>query len=129
MGAHILAIKDMAGLCKPYAAYELIRALKNEVGIPIHFHTHDTSGGQMAALLKAVEAGADIVDAAMAPLGRAHLSAQSQHAGGNVAVFSPGPRSRHREARGDGSLLGGRAAILLRLRVDSADGDGGCLQA
>jgi pyruvate carboxylase len=68
MGAHILAIKDMAGLCKPYAAYQLIRALKNEVGLPIHFHTHDTSGGQMAALLKAVEAGADIVDAAMAPL-------------------------------------------------------------
>jgi pyruvate carboxylase len=68
MGAHILAIKDMAGLCKPYAAYQLIRALKNEVGLPIHFHTHDTSGGQMATLLKAVEAGADIVDGAMAPL-------------------------------------------------------------
>src|SRR3954468_707151 len=44
MGAHILAIKDMAGLCKPYAAYELVKALRNEIGVPIHFHTHDTSG-------------------------------------------------------------------------------------
>ena len=44
MGAHILAIKDMAGLCKPYAARELVKALKQEIGIPIHFHTHDTSG-------------------------------------------------------------------------------------
>ena len=68
MGAHILAIKDMAGLCKPYAAYKLISALKDEIQLPIHFHTHDTSGGQMASVLKAVEAGVDIVDAAMDPL-------------------------------------------------------------
>lgn len=68
MGAHFLAIKDMAGLCKPYAAYKLIKALRNEIGLPVHFHTHDTSGGQMAALVKAVEAGVDIVDGAMAPL-------------------------------------------------------------
>jgi pyruvate carboxylase len=44
MGAHILAIKDMAGLCKPYAAEKLVKALRDEVGLPIHFHTHDTSG-------------------------------------------------------------------------------------
>ncbi|MET3287953.1 UNVERIFIED_CONTAM: pyruvate carboxylase [Brevibacillus sp. OAP136] len=62
-GAHILAIKDMAGLLKPYAAYELISALKQEIGIPIHLHTHDTSGNGGAMLLKAVEAGVDIVDA------------------------------------------------------------------
>lgn len=61
-GAHILAIKDMAGLLKPYAAYELIRALKEEIGIPIHLHTHDTSGNGGAMLLKAIEAGVDIVD-------------------------------------------------------------------
>jgi len=61
-GAHILAIKDMAGLLKPYAAYELINALKQEIGIPIHLHTHDTSGNGGAMLLKAVEAGVDIVD-------------------------------------------------------------------
>ncbi len=67
MGAHILAIKDMAGLCKPYAAELLVRTLKQEIGIPIHFHTHDTSGVQSAAVLKASEAGVDIADAAAAP--------------------------------------------------------------
>ncbi|MBI2191538.1 MAG: pyruvate carboxylase [Planctomycetes bacterium] len=68
MGAHLLAIKDMAGLCKPYAAFQLVRALKQEIGIPVHFHTHDTAGGQVATLIKAAEAGVDILDAAMAPL-------------------------------------------------------------
>ena len=68
MGAHILAIKDMAGLCKPYAAAKLVRTLKDEVGIPIHFHTHDTAGVQAAAILEAAEAGLDIADAAMAPM-------------------------------------------------------------
>jgi len=68
MGAHILAIKDMAGLCKPYAAALLVRTLKQEVGIPIHFHTHDTAGIQAAAILQAAEVGVDIADAAMAPL-------------------------------------------------------------
>ncbi|GAB7388939.1 pyruvate carboxylase [Bacillaceae bacterium] len=67
-GAHILGIKDMAGLLKPYAAYELIRALKQEIGIPIHLHTHDTSGNGMAMLLKAVEAGVDIVDLAISSM-------------------------------------------------------------
>ena len=67
-GAHILAIKDMAGLLKPYAAYQLVRALKEEIGIPIHLHTHDTSGSQMATLLKAYEAGVDIVDAAISSM-------------------------------------------------------------
>ena len=67
-GAHILAIKDMAGLLKPYAAEQLVGALKSELKIPIHLHTHDTSGGQIATLIKAAEAGVDIVDAAMGPL-------------------------------------------------------------
>lgn len=67
-GGHLLAIKDMSGLCKPVAAGKLIRALKQEVGIPIHFHTHDTAGVQAAAILAAAEAGVDIVDAAIAPL-------------------------------------------------------------
>jgi pyruvate carboxylase len=74
MGAHVLAIKDMAGLCKPYAAEQLVRALKQEVGVPIHFHTHDASGVQAASILKAAEVGVDIVDAAAAPL--SGLSAQ-----------------------------------------------------
>jgi pyruvate carboxylase len=64
-GAHILAVKDMAGLVKPRAATALFTALKQEVGIPIHFHTHDTSGLSAASVLAAVEAGVDIVDAAM----------------------------------------------------------------
>src|SRR5437879_4837498 len=54
-GANLLAIKDMAGLCKPAAAQLLVKALKQEVGIPIHFHTHDSAGGQMASLLAASE--------------------------------------------------------------------------
>ncbi|SFS64971.1 pyruvate carboxylase [Marininema halotolerans] len=68
MGAHILAIKDMAGLLKPYAAEKLVRTLKQEVGLPIHLHTHDTSGNQMATLLKAYEAGVDIVDGAISSM-------------------------------------------------------------
>jgi pyruvate carboxylase len=68
MGAHFLAIKDMAGLCKPYAAHLLVKTLKQEIGIPIHFHTHDTAGIQAASILKAAEADLDIADAAMAPL-------------------------------------------------------------
>ena len=68
MGAHMLAIKDMAGLCKPYAAYALVKALRSEVGVPIHFHTHDTSGISGASVLRAADAGVDIVDAAMASM-------------------------------------------------------------
>jgi pyruvate carboxylase len=64
-GAHVLGIKDMAGLCKPAAARRLIAALKGEVGLPIHFHTHDTSGNSGASVLAAVEAGVDAVDAAI----------------------------------------------------------------
>ncbi|HEU4471298.1 MAG TPA: pyruvate carboxylase [Flavisolibacter sp.] len=61
-GAHILAIKDMSGLLKPLAAYELISELKQTVRIPIHLHTHDTSSLQSATYLKAIEAGVDVVD-------------------------------------------------------------------
>ncbi len=64
-GAHVLGIKDMAGLLKPAAARLLIRELKQEVGLPIHFHTHDTSGAAAASVLAAVEEGVDAFDAAM----------------------------------------------------------------
>lgn len=67
-GIHTLCIKDMSGLLKPYAAGKLIRALKEEVGVPIHLHTHDTSGNQIATLLQAAEAGVDIVDAAISSM-------------------------------------------------------------
>lgn len=65
MGVHILGIKDMAGLLKPYAAKELISALKKEVDIPIHLHTHDTSGNAVSTVLMAAEAGVDIADMAL----------------------------------------------------------------
>lgn len=64
-GVHILGLKDMAGLLKPAAARVLITALKQEVGLPIHLHTHDTSGIAGATVLAAVEAGVDAIDAAM----------------------------------------------------------------
>ncbi|MDJ0821217.1 MAG: pyruvate carboxylase [Paracoccaceae bacterium] len=64
-GCHVLGLKDMAGLLKASAAGPLIRALKEEVGLPIHFHTHDTSGAAIATIVAAAEAGADAVDGAM----------------------------------------------------------------
>jgi len=64
-GAHFLGLKDMAGLLKPAAARRLVKALKEEVGLPIHFHTHDTSGIAGATILAATDAGVDVVDAAM----------------------------------------------------------------
>jgi pyruvate carboxylase len=67
-GAHIIAIKDMAGLLKPYAATELVTALKDRVKVPIHLHTHDTSSLQTATYLKAIEANVDVVDVALGGL-------------------------------------------------------------
>ncbi len=67
-GAHMIGIKDMSGLCKPMAASKLVSTLKQEVGIPIHFHTHDTSGNGVAAALMAASAGVDIVDAAISSM-------------------------------------------------------------
>jgi pyruvate carboxylase len=68
MGTHVLGIKDMAGLCKPYAAYALVKALREEVGVPVHFHTHDTSGINAGSVLRAVDAGVDIADGALASM-------------------------------------------------------------
>ncbi len=68
MGAHILAIKDMAGLCKPAAARKLVATLKQEIGIPIHFHTHDTAGIQAASILNAADEGLEIADGAFASM-------------------------------------------------------------
>jgi pyruvate carboxylase len=67
-GAHILAIKDMAGLLRPAAAARLVEAFRARFDVPVHVHTHDTAGGQLATLLAASAAGADAVDAASAPL-------------------------------------------------------------
>ena len=67
-GAHILAIKDMAGLLRPPAAAKLVSALRERFDLPVHLHTHDTAGGQLATLLAAVDAGVDAVDVASAPM-------------------------------------------------------------
>ncbi len=68
MGCHIIAIKDMAALLKPYAAKELVTALRQEVKLPVHLHTHDTAGNGMATYLMAAEAGVDIVDCAISSM-------------------------------------------------------------
>jgi pyruvate carboxylase len=67
-GAHIIAIKDMAGLLRPEAARQLVSALRERFDLPVHLHTHDTAGGQLATLLAAIEAGVDAVDVASAPM-------------------------------------------------------------
>ncbi|MEX0971369.1 MAG: pyruvate carboxylase [Paracoccaceae bacterium] len=88
-GAHILGLKDMAGLLKPAAASILVRALKDEIGLPVHFHTHDTSGISAATVLAAAEAGVDAVDAAM----DAFAGGTSQPCMGSiVAALSNTPR-------------------------------------
>jgi len=68
MGANVIAVKDMAGLCRPYAAEKLVKALRQEVGVPIHFHTHDTSGVNAASVLKAADAGVHVADGAVASM-------------------------------------------------------------
>ncbi|OJW12378.1 MAG: pyruvate carboxylase [Planctomycetales bacterium 71-10] len=67
-GANIIAIKDMAGLCKPSAAVKLIQTLRQEVGLPVHFHTHDIGGAQAASVLMGAEVGLDVADGAMASM-------------------------------------------------------------
>ncbi len=89
-GAHVLAIKDMAGLLKPYAAGRLVKVLKEEVGIPIHLHTHDTAGVQAAAYLKAVEAGVDAIDCAFGPLSGSTSQPNLQSV---VAMLEHSPRA------------------------------------
>ena len=100
MGAHVLAIKDMAGLCKPYAAAELVKALRQEVGIPIHFHTHDTSGVSAASILKAAESGVDVVDGAVS-------SMSGQTSQPNLNSIVEALRGRQRDTGLDPEVLGG----------------------
>ncbi|MCC6232772.1 MAG: pyruvate carboxylase [Verrucomicrobiales bacterium] len=92
MGAHFLAIKDMAGLCRPFAARKLVKALREEIGIPIHFHTHDTSGVQAAAVLQASEAGVSVVDLA---LGAMSGSTSQPNLNSIVAALQHTPRDTH----------------------------------
>jgi pyruvate carboxylase len=103
MGAHILAIKDMAGLCKPAAAEKLIRTLKQEIGIPIHFHTHDTAGIQAGAIYQAAEVGVDIADGALAPLsgGTSQPNLNTLLAALRFTPRDPGLCSEHLDAVAD----------------------------
>ena len=116
MGAHFLAIKDMAGLCKPYAAHKLVKTLKQEIGIPIHFHTHDTAGIQAASILKAAEADVDVADVAMAPLsgGTSQVNLNTARGGPALHAARHGPASRR--ARRTGRVLGRGPRILRALR-------------
>ncbi|MDF7811052.1 pyruvate carboxylase [Hymenobacter sp. YC55] len=91
-GAHILCIKDMAGLLKPYAATELVTALRETISLPIHLHTHDTSSLQAATYLKAVEAGVDVIDVALGSL--SGLTSQPNF---NSVVEMLRGQPRHRE--------------------------------
>ena len=106
-GAHMLAIKDMSGVLKPYAAKKLVSTLKQEIGIPIQLHTHDTSGNQVAALLLAAEAGVDVVDCAISSM--AGMTSQP-----------PGHRAGHRTGSGappvSHRVLGGCAQAVRLLR-------------
>lgn len=88
-GAHILGIKDMAGLLKPQAAYQLIMELKQSINIPIHLHTHDTSGNGVFTYVRAIEAGVDIVDVAVSSM--AGLTSQPS---GNSLYYALGDSER-----------------------------------
>jgi pyruvate carboxylase len=88
-GAHVIGIKDMAGLCRPRAAHALVKALKEEVGLPLHFHTHDTSGISAASVLAAIDAGADAVDGAIDAM--SGLTSQP-NLGSIVEALRHGPR-------------------------------------
>ena len=96
MGADTICIKDMANLLLPYSAYSLVKKLKKSVKAPIHLHTHNTSGTGDMTLLKAIEAGVDIVDTALSPMGKRHQPAGHRAAGGHVA----GHALRHRPVPG-----------------------------
>jgi pyruvate carboxylase len=88
-GTHVLGIKDMAGLLRPRAAYDLVKALREETGLPVHFHTHDTSGIAAASVLAAVAAGVDAVDAAIDAM--SGLTSQP-NLGSVVEALRHGPR-------------------------------------
>ncbi|HZO24230.1 MAG TPA: pyruvate carboxylase, partial [Steroidobacteraceae bacterium] len=88
-GTHVLGIKDMGGLCRPHAACVLVQALKKEIGLPVHFHTHDTSGIAAASVLAAIDAGADAVDCAIDSM--SGLTSQP-NMGSIVEALRHGPR-------------------------------------
>ena len=127
-GAHVLAIKDMAGLLRPQAATALVSALRSRFDLPVHVHTHDTPGGQLATYVAAWQAGASAVDGASAPLaGTTSQPALSLDRGGRRAH-----RVRHRAVAvgglRSGAVLGGAAKGVRAVRVRAARADrAGCI--
>ena len=116
LGTHFLAIKDMAGLLKPYAAKKLVKALRESVGIPIHFHTHDSAGGQIASYLMAAEEGVSVVDCAFAPLAGVTSQPSLNALVEAVRYTERDYRHRLRLASGNRQLLGGRPWLLCPVR-------------
>ena len=114
--AHACASRTWPGLCKPYAAYALVKALRDEVDVPIHFHTHDTSGIQGASVLRAADAGVDIVDAAICVDERHDEPAVPELARRGAAPHAARQRARSGRARPAERLLGRRARALLSVR-------------
>ncbi len=128
-GANLIAIKDMAGLCKPLAAERLIKALRDEVGVPIHFHTHDIGGAQAASVLRGAEVGLDIADGAVASMAGLDLAAQLER-DRRIAPVHPARHGRRpRRPDRDEPVLGGGARPLRPVRVGPALARGRPLRA
>ena len=119
-GAHVLAIKDMAGLLRAPAARTLVTALRERFDLPVHLHTHDTPGGQLATLIAAIESGVDAVDAASASLAGTTSQPPLSALGRRHRPLAPHDRAGHRRGQRAGAVLGGGAATLCAVRVRSA---------
>ena len=111
MGADSICVKDMAALCTPYVAYELVKRIKDEVGLPVQFHTHNTSGFAMAALVKAAEAGVDVVDTAISAIAGGTAQPPTESI---VATF----QGTDRDTGLDLSLLSEIAAYFREIRSE-----------
>jgi len=111
MGADSICVKDMAALCTPYVAYDLVSRLKSEVGLPVQYHTHNTAGYAMAAVTKAAEAGADVVDAAISSISGATAQPPTESI---VATF----QGTERDTGLDLALLTEIAAYFKSIRSD-----------
>lgn len=111
MGSDSICVKDMAALCTPYAAYELVSRLKADVGLPVQFHTHDTSGFAVATLVKAAEAGADVVDTAISSMASGSSQAPTESV---VAIF----QGTERDTGLDLHLLTEIAAYFSQVRSE-----------
>jgi pyruvate carboxylase len=121
-GAHVLGLKDMAGLLKPAAARKLIATLRNETDLPIHLHTHDTSGAASATVLAAVDAGVDAIDAAMDALSG---TTSQPTLGSIVAALAGGERDPQLDAKAIRQISFYWEAVRTQYRAFESDLKGG----